>query len=132
MLCSPIFYHTIHFLFYFHLDHRHLHFFPTRRSSDLIKPFPISYRALRPRAGECNNLLVPCCLSASHAAYGSVRMEPVFMMLGHAAGAAASLAIDHNVSVQELPYPALRKQLLADRQILDRTQPRAAEPPKSD
>src|SRR5262249_21658705 len=97
-----------------------------------IKPFPISYRSLRPRAGECDNLLVPCCLSASHAAYGSVRMEPVFMVLGPAAGAAASLATDHRVAVQALPYTVLRKQLLADRQILDPAAPRTAEPPKSD
>src|SRR5206468_5665919 len=84
-----------------------------------IRPFPISYRALRPRAGECNNLLVPCCLSASHASYGCVRMEPVFMMLGHAAGAAASLAIEKQVAVQNVPYPALRDRLLTDRQILE-------------
>ncbi|HEY2573100.1 MAG TPA: FAD-dependent oxidoreductase [Verrucomicrobiaceae bacterium] len=86
------------------------------------KPFPISYRALRPRAGECDNLLVLSCLSASHAAYGSVRMEPVFMMLGHAAGSAASLAVDRNVTVQDLPYEVLRERLLADRQILEREQ----------
>ncbi len=83
-----------------------------------ISPFPISYRALRPRAGECDNLLVTCCLSASHAAYGSMRMEPVFMMIGQAAGTAAVLATDGKVSVQALPYPALRERLLADRQIL--------------
>ncbi len=85
--------------------------------------FPISYRALRPRAGECDNLLVLSCLSASHAAYGSVRMEPVFMMLGHAAGAAASLAIDRSATVQNVPYPALRERLLAEKQILERTAP---------
>src|SRR4051812_15924407 len=94
-----------------------------------IKPFPVGYRALRPRAGECDNLLVPCCLSASHAAYGSVRMEPVFMMLGHAAGVAASVAIDRGTSVQEVPYAALREKLLADRQILGR--PTTSEPPKT-
>lgn len=88
------------------------------------KPFPISYKALRPRAGECDNLLVLSCLSASHAAYGSVRMEPVFMMLGHAAGAAASLAVDRNVTVQNVPYPVLRERLLAEKQILDREAPR--------
>ncbi len=85
-----------------------------------IKPFGISYRSLRPRAEECENLLVPCCLSCSHAAYGSVRMEPVFMMLGHAAGTAASLAIDKNTTVQAVPYPALKERLLADKQILER------------
>lgn len=84
-----------------------------------IKPFAISYKALRPKAGECDNLLVLSCLSASHAAYGSVRMEPVFMMLGHAAGAAASLAIDNKVTVQNVPYSALKERLLAEKQVLD-------------
>jgi hypothetical protein len=95
-----------------------------------IKPFPVSYKALRPRAEQCENLLVPCCLSASHAAYGSVRMEPVFMMLGHAAGAAASIAVDQNVAVQQVPYPALRSRLLADKdkQILERVAAPATRP----
>ncbi|MEZ0275859.1 MAG: FAD-dependent oxidoreductase, partial [Roseimicrobium sp.] len=84
------------------------------------KSFPISYRAIRPRAVECTNLLVPGCLSSSHAAYGSIRMEPVFMMLGQAAATAACLAIEHQVPVQEVPYPKLRDRLLADRQILER------------
>ena len=57
-------------------------------------PYPVSYRSIVPRAGECENLLVPVCLSASHIAYGSIRMEPVFMVLGQAAATAASLAID--------------------------------------
>ena len=83
-----------------------------------FKPFPISYTALRPRAGECDNLLVVSCLSASHAAYGSVRMETVFMMLGHAAGAAASLAIERRVTVQNVPYAPLRERRLAEKQIL--------------
>jgi hypothetical protein len=96
-----------------------------------FKPFPISYKALRPRAAECQNLLVLSCLSASHAAYGSVRMEPVFMMLGHAAGAAASLAIDEKTTVQDIPYPKLRERLLAERQILDRAAPRPTAENKS-
>jgi hypothetical protein len=91
------------------------------------KPFPVGYRALRPRAEECANLLVPCCLSASHAAYGSVRMEPVFMMLGHAAGTAAGLAAERGVAVQEVPYAALREQLLAQKQILSYVPPKAFE-----
>ncbi|MDB6005177.1 MAG: hypothetical protein JWR15_2164, partial [Prosthecobacter sp.] len=81
--------------------------------------FPISFRSLRPKAGECDNLLVVSCLSASHAAYGSVRMEPVFMMVGHAAGAAASIAVDQNLDVQRVPYVALRERLLAEKQILE-------------
>jgi hypothetical protein len=88
------------------------------------KPFPVSYRTLRPRAAECTNLLVPCCLSASHAAYGSVRMEPVFMMLGHAAGTAASLAAERSIPVQDVPYPALRQQLLSQKQILEYVPPK--------
>lgn len=81
--------------------------------------FPISYCSLRPKAGECDNLLVVSCLSASHAAYGSVRMEPVFMMVGHAAGAAASIAIEQNLPLQKVPYLALKERLLAEKQILD-------------
>ncbi|WP_395744353.1 FAD-dependent oxidoreductase [Prosthecobacter sp.] len=81
--------------------------------------FPISYRSLRPKAGECSNLLVVSCLSSSHAAYGSVRMEPVFMMVGHAAGAAASIAVDQNLTVQDVPYSALRERLVAEKQILE-------------
>lgn len=83
-----------------------------------IKPFPISYKALRPRTAECDNLLVLSCLSASHAAYGSVRMEPVFMMLGHAAGVAASIVAERGLSVQDVPYAALRDRLLGEKQIL--------------
>lgn len=79
-----------------------------------IKPFAISYRSLRPRAQECENLLVPCGLSASHAAYGSVRMEPVFMMLGHAAGAAAAIAVEERCAVQEVRYASLRARLTKD------------------
>lgn len=93
--------------------------------------FPISYRSLRPKAAECENLLVVSCLSSSHAAYGSVRMEPVFMMVGHAAGAAASLAIEKGVRVQNVPYSALREVLVKEKQILDKpkTVTKAAEVP---
>ena len=87
------------------------------------KPFPISYRSIRPRIEECTNLLVTCCLSATHAAYGSVRMEPVLMMLGQAAGTAASLAIDEQAPVQQIPYAQLRKRLQADGQILEFSKP---------
>src|SRR6266542_2129293 len=71
-------------------------------------PYPISYRAIIPKAGECKNLLVPVCLSASHIAYGSIRMEPVFMILGQSAATAACLALDGNVPVQKVPYETLR------------------------
>lgn len=84
--------------------------------------FPISYRSLSSRADECVNLLAISCLSASHAAYGSVRMEPVFMMLGLASGAAASIAIDQGVTLQNVPYALLRERLLAEKQILETKQ----------
>lgn len=81
-------------------------------------PMPISYRAIVPKRGEVANLLVPVCLSASHSAYGSIRMEPVYMMLGQSAATAACLAVDSGVAVQDVEYPMLRKRLLADAQIL--------------
>jgi hypothetical protein len=81
-------------------------------------PDPISYRAITPRPEECENLLVPICLSASHIAYGSIRMEPVFMVLAQSAATAAALAIDDNAPVQGVNYPKLRARLLADRQVL--------------
>lgn len=83
-----------------------------------FRPYPISYRAIVPWPDECGNLLVPVCLSASHIAYGSIRMEPVFMILGQSAATAASLAIDDNVTLQKLNYHRLNQQLLADGQIL--------------
>ena len=78
----------------------------------------VSYRAIRPCRGEVDNLLVPTCLSASHAAYGPVRMEPVFMMLGQAAGTAARPSVDAHSSVQELDYALLRDRLVADGAIV--------------
>ena len=81
-------------------------------------PYPIGYGAITPRAGECDNLLVPVCLSASHIAYGSIRMEPVFMVLGQSAATAAALALREGVPVQRVPYAALRARLLADGQEL--------------
>jgi hypothetical protein len=82
-------------------------------------PYPIAYRAIVPKESECANLLVPVCLSASHIAYGSIRMEPVFMVLGQSAGTAAAMAIDNDVAVQKVDYGKLRTRLLADRQLLD-------------
>lgn len=81
-------------------------------------PYGISYRAIVPARGECANLVVPVALSASHIAFGSARMEPVFMLLGHAAAAAASLAVDGGTAVQDVPYPTLRRGLLADGMVL--------------
>ena len=84
-----------------------------------MKPYPISYRAIVPKAGQCGNLLVPVCLSATHIAYGSIRMEPVFMILGQSAATAACLAIEEDVPVQRVNYDRLRTRLLADKQILE-------------
>jgi FAD dependent oxidoreductase len=81
-------------------------------------PYPISYRSIVPKPAECGNLLVPVCLSATHIAYGSIRMEPVFMILGQSAATAAALALDHKSSVQKLPYETLHARLLADKQVL--------------
>ncbi|MDP4647477.1 MAG: FAD-dependent oxidoreductase [Akkermansiaceae bacterium] len=83
-----------------------------------VGPYGISYRSITPKAGECTNLLVPVCISASHSAYGSLRMEPVYMMLGQASATAAVLAIDGGTTIQEVPYPELSEQLLEDGQIL--------------
>jgi hypothetical protein len=80
--------------------------------------YPISYRSIIPKEAECKNLLVPVCLSASHVAYGSIRMEPVFMILGQSAGTAACLAIHDGVSVQKLDCQKLKRRLLADKQKL--------------
>lgn len=82
-------------------------------------PYQIAYGALVPKTEECQNLLVPVCVSASHIAYGSIRMEPVFMILGQSAATAAALALDRQVAVQEVDYAALRSRLLADGQVLE-------------
>lgn len=74
-------------------------------------PYPISYRALIPKENECRNLLVPVCLSASHIAYGSIRMEPVFMVLGQSTALAASMAIDAKTSVQKIDISKLQQEL---------------------
>lgn len=82
------------------------------------RPYGISWQAIRPKRDECLNLLVPVCVAASHAAYGSLRMEPVYMAIGQAAGTAAVLAIRANSAVQDLPYERLRQRILADGQRL--------------
>ncbi|OQB87680.1 MAG: FAD dependent oxidoreductase [Planctomycetes bacterium ADurb.Bin126] len=82
-------------------------------------PYPIDYGAILPRKAQCDNLLVPVCVSCSHIAYGSIRMEPVFMILGQSAATAACLAIDNDQAVQDVSYQRLRERLLADGQVLD-------------
>ncbi|MCR2822066.1 FAD-dependent oxidoreductase [Lederbergia panacisoli] len=84
-----------------------------------ISPYPISYRSVRPREEECTNILVPTCLSASHIAFGSIRMEPVFMILGQSVGVAASLAYKGNIAVQSIEYRELKKALLKVGQVLE-------------
>jgi hypothetical protein len=85
----------------------------------LLKPYPIAYHSIIPKATQCVNLLVPVCLSATHIAYGSIRMEPVFMVLGQSAAIAATQAMEQGVDLQQLDYSALRARLLAARQVLD-------------
>lgn len=86
-------------------------------------PYRISYDAIVPKPGECPNLLVPVCVSSSHIAYGSIRMEPVFMILGQSAATAAALAIDAGVAVQDVKYDTLRDRLLKDKQVLEYAAP---------
>ena len=93
-----------------------------------MSPYPISYRAIVPAPGQCENLLVPVCLSASHIAYGSIRMEPVFMILGQSAATAAAMALDDAVPVQKVDYARLQTRLLADGQILEWVKPPKSKP----
>lgn len=81
-------------------------------------PYPIAYRSVVPKEEECVNLCVPVCLSASHIAYGSIRMEPVFMVLGQSTATAAVMAIDAKTSVQKVDVKKLQERLLADKQVL--------------
>jgi hypothetical protein len=81
-------------------------------------PYPIDYGAIIPKEEECANLLVPVCVSSSHIAFGSIRMEPVFMILGQSAATAAVLSLDAGIPVQQLDYAVLEAQLLKDGQVL--------------
>jgi len=81
-------------------------------------PYPVSFRSIIPKAAECDNLLVPVCLSATHIAFGSIRMEPVFMVMGQSAATAACLAIDDGIPVHRLNYDKLRMKLIEDKQVL--------------
>ena len=82
-------------------------------------PYAIPYGSLVPRPEECSNLLVPVCVSASHVAYGTIRMEPVYMILGHACGVAASLAIDGKSTVQAVPTDRLTAKLIDQGAVLN-------------
>lgn len=85
----------------------------------VTEPYGISYRALLPKRGQADNLIVPVAVSSTHIAFGSIRMEPVFMLLGQSAATAADLALDHQTGLHDVPYLALRERLLADGQILE-------------
>ena len=85
----------------------------------LNRTYEISYGAVVPKAGEATNLFVPAAVSASHIAYGSIRMEPVFMILGESAGEAAVLALEKKVDVQRVPYETLAERLRKKGQLLD-------------
>ena len=82
-------------------------------------PYPISYRSVVPKKEECSNLLIPVCLSASHIAFGSIRMEPVFMVLGQSTSVIACMAIDQDKSVQEIEYDELRSRLTKLGQVIE-------------
>ena len=83
-------------------------------------PYSIAYGAMVPKRGQADNLLVPVAVSSSHIAFGSIRMEPVFMVLGQSAATAAALAIDGGTAVQDVPYARLRERLLKDGQVLEK------------
>lgn len=83
-----------------------------------LRPYPVSYRSIVPRESECANLFVPFAISASHIAFGSIRMEPMFMVLSQSAATAAHLAIKNSAPVQRVHYPTLQERLVADGQVL--------------
>ncbi len=84
-------------------------------------PYPIDYGAIIPKKQECENLIVPVAVSSSHIAFGSIRMEPVFMILGQSAATAAVMAIETNQAVQDLSFEDLKNQLIEDGQILQKS-----------
>ena len=85
-------------------------------------PYQIDLRSMLPRREQCKNLLVPVCLSSSHIAYGSIRMEPVFMILGQSAATLAGMAVAEGKDVHEIPYESLREELLSGGQVLEMPQ----------
>jgi hypothetical protein len=82
-------------------------------------PYEIAFGSILPKKEQCENLLVPVCLSSSHIAFGSIRMEPVFMILGQSAATVASMAIDEEIPVQDVAYAKLRERLVKDGQVLE-------------
>jgi hypothetical protein len=110
----------------YNTDSHHLQRVPTPEGAVLnegdfqvrVSPYAIPYRSLVPRAAESENLLVPVCLSASHVAYGTIRMEPVYMILGQASGVAGALALDNKTSVQNVPIDKLLDKLKSQKAVL--------------
>jgi hypothetical protein len=92
-----------------------------RNDNGFVSPYPISYGALTPKASQATNLLVSVCMSASHTAFTSMRVEPTYMIMGQAAGAAAAIAADQGVTIQKVPYDMLAQQLRQTGQILRAT-----------
>jgi FAD dependent oxidoreductase len=83
------------------------------------KPYQIDLGTILPKKEECTNLLVPVAVSSSHIAYGSIRMEPVFMILGQSAATVACMSIENDIPVQDVSYSALQKKLIEDGQVLE-------------
>ena len=84
-----------------------------------VTPYQIPYRIMLPRRAQATNLLVPVCVSATHVAYSTLRMEPQYMIIGHAAGVAAKMAIESAVAVQDIDAAALHARLLTQRAIME-------------
>jgi hypothetical protein len=87
-----------------------------------VTPYQIPYRVMLPRRAQATNLLVPVCFSATHVAYSTLRMEPQYMIIGHAAGVAAKMAIDGGVAVQDVDVRALATKLRSERAIFEYVQ----------
>jgi hypothetical protein len=83
------------------------------------QPYQIDLGSILPKKAECRNLLVPVAVSSSHIAFGSIRMEPVFMILGQSAGTLAAMAVEKGVEVHDIGYPEIRNKLLEDGQVLE-------------